>query len=172
MKNGSTAWKRLYMNYFKNDDLINGRMKVESIGSNLYNEILRVLPIFCVDLIIEKGNSILLLKRKNNPLKDTWWFPGGRIWKGETIEETAVRKAREEVGLQCTFHSIIGIEDTYFPKTREMEFDLHTFNIMVKMQPEQTSEITLDNNHCEYKWTNCIENDYPEILKKILTQLL
>jgi ADP-ribose pyrophosphatase YjhB (NUDIX family) len=130
------------------------------------------MPILCVDLIIEQGNSILLIKRKNNPLKDTWWFPGGRIGKGETIEETSIRKAREEVGLQCTVRSIIGIEDTYFLKTPEMEFDVHTFNIMVKMQAEQTSPITLDDDHCEFKWARSIGNDYPEILKKILVQLL
>jgi ADP-ribose pyrophosphatase YjhB (NUDIX family) len=32
-----------------------------------------------------------------------WWFPGGRIRKGETFEETLLCEVKEEIGLDVEF---------------------------------------------------------------------
>lgn len=50
-------------------------------------------------LIVVSGRRVLLLKRSrrsHNPLK--WGLPGGRLDRGETPYEAALREAREEVG--------------------------------------------------------------------------
>lgn len=51
----------------------------------------------CV-LIINKDNQLLLQKRRDNGY---WSYPGGSMEPGETFEETAVREAYEETGLNC-----------------------------------------------------------------------
>lgn len=65
-----------------------------------YSEVVRKIPILCVDGIIqnEKG-QYLLVKRKNEPFKGQWWVPGGRVLKGETVEEAFRRKMMEELGI-------------------------------------------------------------------------
>ncbi len=54
-------------------------------------------PVPTVDIIIECGGGVVLIERKNPPFG--WAIPGGFVDWGETIEETAVREAREETGL-------------------------------------------------------------------------
>ncbi|UCE20447.1 MAG: NUDIX hydrolase [Gemmatimonadota bacterium] len=55
-------------------------------------------PIPTVDIIIEIENGIVLIKRKNPPYG--WAIPGGFVDVGETVEEAAVREAREETSLE------------------------------------------------------------------------
>jgi 8-oxo-dGTP diphosphatase len=65
-------------------------------------------PIPTVDLIIElKERGIVLIQRKNPP--PGWALPGGYVDYGESLEEAAVREAREETSLDVKlvrqFHS-------------------------------------------------------------------
>ena len=70
--------------------------EVKPIPQDLYNEILSTMPIICVDGIIQKGGETLLLLRDNEPEKGKWWFPGGRVLKGERLEDAINRKIKEE----------------------------------------------------------------------------
>ena len=46
--------------------------------------------------------SVLLIKRKNEPYKDCWAFPGGFINIDESAEDAAVRELKEETGLEVS----------------------------------------------------------------------
>ncbi len=54
-------------------------------------------PVPTVDIIIEVKGGIVLIARKNPPLG--WAIPGGFVDYGESLEDAAVREAREETGL-------------------------------------------------------------------------
>jgi 8-oxo-dGTP diphosphatase len=55
-------------------------------------------PFPTVDIIIRVGSDIVLIERRNPP--HGWALPGGFVDYGETLEEAAVREAREETGLE------------------------------------------------------------------------
>ena len=56
-------------------------------------------PVPTVDIIIEMENqAVVLIRRKNYP--HGWALPGGFVDYGETVEQAAVREAREETSLQ------------------------------------------------------------------------
>ena len=61
------------------------------------------------DIIIEKGNEIVLIKRMNEPYKGYWEVPGGFVEKDETVEEAAVREAKEETSLDVKLKEILGV---------------------------------------------------------------
>jgi ADP-ribose pyrophosphatase YjhB (NUDIX family) len=54
-------------------------------------------PFVTVDIIIELEGSIVLIERKNPP--HGWALPGGFVDCGESLEEAALREAKEETSL-------------------------------------------------------------------------
>ena len=84
------------------------------IENELYDKIREVLPTVCVDLLVtNEQKQYLLAKRTEKPAKGSWWFPGGRIHKGETWQECAKRKGKEELGIDLPIGNLISVEN-YF----------------------------------------------------------
>lgn len=51
-----------------------------------------------VAAVIERDGKFLITKRlETSPMGHCWEFPGGKIEKGETIEECVVRECQEEI---------------------------------------------------------------------------
>jgi colanic acid biosynthesis protein WcaH len=56
-------------------------------------------PLVSIDLVVRDGDGrILVGRRVNEPARGTWFVPGGRIWKGETLEVAFARIAAAELG--------------------------------------------------------------------------
>jgi 8-oxo-dGTP diphosphatase len=67
-------------------------------------------PLIAVDIIIElvdrDTRPIILIERKNPPYG--WAIPGGFVDVGETLEQAAVREAKEETCLDVSLTSLLG----------------------------------------------------------------
>lgn len=67
-------------------------------------------PLLTVDTVILcPDNSIILIKRKYGPYKGHWAIPGGFVELGESVEQAAIREAKEETGLDIELISLIGV---------------------------------------------------------------
>jgi 8-oxo-dGTP diphosphatase len=66
-------------------------------------------PKVAVDVIVGKGDSILLIKRKNEPFSGMWALPGGFVEDKETVEQAAVREVKEETGIDIELEGLIGV---------------------------------------------------------------
>jgi len=74
-----------------------------------------------VDIIIEISGGIILIERRNSPLG--WALPGGFVDYGESLEQAAVREAKEETDLDVTLKRQLG---TYSDPGRDSRF--HTIS--------------------------------------------
>lgn len=67
-------------------------------------------PLLAVDIIIElteyAGRPIVLIERKNPP--HGWALPGGFVDVGESLEQAAVREAKEEISLDVDIKRLLG----------------------------------------------------------------
>ena len=51
-----------------------------------------------VGSVIEKDGKFLLVQEKQKKCYEKWSLPGGKVAKGKTFKETAIREAKEETG--------------------------------------------------------------------------
>ena len=69
----------------------------------------RRAPALAVDVIIEVGPRIVLIRRKNPPFAGSWALPGGFVECGERVEQAAEREAREETNLDVEVKELLGV---------------------------------------------------------------
>jgi colanic acid biosynthesis protein WcaH len=122
------------------------------IEPNLYDQILRVMPIPCVDLLItDPSDRVLLVKRKNDPMKDQWWFPGGRVLFNETREQAARRKLYEECGLNPKTVNETGTFDMLLPLTGTDQIS-HGITTLFHVTVGRDSQVTIDDQSIGAEW--------------------
>jgi 8-oxo-dGTP diphosphatase len=65
-------------------------------------------PELCVGAIALHEEAILLVRRATEPRLGRWRVPGGRVERGETLAEAALRELREETGLTGICGPLVG----------------------------------------------------------------
>jgi mutator protein MutT len=60
-------------------------------------------------IITDEHGRVVLVKRAIEPGYGKWVFPGGFIDRGETVEDAAMREAREECGLHVRLDRLLNI---------------------------------------------------------------
>jgi colanic acid biosynthesis protein WcaH len=121
------------------------------IPDEIYQVILRVMPIPCVDLVVCKGEEVLLVRRNNEPALGQWWFPGGRIHFGETLEAAARRKLTEECGLHALRVEQRWTRDVILARGGDSASLSHGITTVFAVTVDP-SEVILDNQAREYSW--------------------
>ncbi|MCW4015237.1 MAG: NUDIX hydrolase [Candidatus Bathyarchaeota archaeon] len=130
---------------------------------DLYELIVDSIPIPSVEAVISKDNSFLFLRRKNNPVKGQWWFPGGRIRKGETLSETLYREVKEETGLDLIESKLINVYSRIFDERHDI-----TIAYLCKCKGDK---IVLNDEHSEYKYFKNLPNSFHPYLTQIMNDL-
>lgn len=75
-------------------------VKIKFAPKVIFEQILEWMVIPTFDLVIEYGSKgVIIVKRKIPPYKNQWALPGLRMNKGEEIDDTLKRIAKQEVGL-------------------------------------------------------------------------
>ncbi|MBW0448386.1 GDP-mannose mannosyl hydrolase [bacterium M00.F.Ca.ET.228.01.1.1] len=63
-------------------------------------DVVRLTPLVSIDLIVSDADGrILIGHRRNRPAQGTWFVPGGRILKDETLDAAFSRIADAELGV-------------------------------------------------------------------------
>jgi len=133
------------------------------IEPDLYTQIVKSLPIICVDLVIKisDSNHYLLVQRREEPLKGLKWPPGGRKRLNESILEAAQRIAFTELGAPLSTivfdQNPIGLYHDVFEYSSFGKHRYETFSLLMQgsisqadvplIKTDQTSErVIIDNS--------------------------
>jgi colanic acid biosynthesis protein WcaH len=132
------------------------------IPAQQYQQIIEVLPILCVDVVITNPRGeYLLIKRANQPRQGEWWVIGGRLLKGETLEEAAVRKVWEETSLDVQSVHPIGY---YEAASQENPFGLaprlHAVSVVFLTVVDDHQPIRLDDQSSDWKFSKELPADF------------
>ena len=140
----------------------------EHIPLELYKQIHASLPIPCVDAVILNTNKeVLLCHRLNKPAQGTWWFPGGRVLKGETMEDAILRKVKQETNLDVDIVKQLGTDQTMFPDG-PFDGETHTINTVFIVTPKNGGDLAVDNQSDELQWFNKIPKNSAAYIKKYI----
>ncbi len=91
------------------------------------------VPRFNVDLIVcAQDGGIVLIQRAIEPHIGSWHIPGGTLYKGERIEEAALRIAKNETGFDVKFGKQLGFME--FPEEKRGDLLVHTISVVVEVE--------------------------------------
>lgn len=91
--------------------------------------------------IIERNNQVLLGMKKRGFGKGWWNGFGGKVEKGEAIEDAAIRETREEVGIQVKRMEKRGMILFHFENDPD-PIEMHIFAVLdYEGEPKESEEM-------------------------------
>ncbi len=82
-----------------------------------------------VAAVIRNNNYIFATQRGYGEFKDGWEFPGGKMEKGETLQQALIREIREELETEIRVGDLIDTVEYDYP---EFHLIMHCFWCTVK----------------------------------------
>jgi colanic acid biosynthesis protein WcaH len=142
----------------------------ERIPEETFATCLQYLPQVCVDLVVEINGGVVLGRRTNEPAKGEWFWPGGRIYKGEALDDAAHRVAREELGVEPDKIEGLGVSEHCWERTSVAGVDeRHTVPIVYRVTgPESLDSLALDDQHDEYRILRELESGLHRYVEEYL----
>lgn len=122
-----------------------------------FAEIVSKTPLVSIDLIIEDVRGrVLLGLRKNEPAKDFWFVPGGRILKNERLPQAFERIAKDELGLDLNYKdaAFVGVFEHLYPNnfTENQHFSTHYVVLAHRLKLTENTPNLPNTQHSKYQW--------------------
>jgi len=136
------------------------------LPKDTFRQVVRSAPLVSLDLLVFNPRMELLLGwRSNMPARDTWFVPGGRILKNESIRDAFSRIAMGETGIrlgteQATFH---GVFEHFHPVQNfadEEGYGTHYVVLAFEVRLSAYLPVLPLEQHTRYKWLTV-----PELLR-------
>ena len=122
------------------------------IPDEVYQTILRSMPIPCVDLVVfNPARELLLVRRTHEPARGQWWFPGGRIHFGETRETAAKRQILKECGLHAARVAELWTRDVIIPLESGTRLS-HGITTAYVVNVAASAHVILDDQASAFAW--------------------
>ena len=126
------------------------------LDAQTFKTVIENTPLVSIDLCLVCDDQLFLGKRNNDPLKGEWFTPGGRMHKNETWQDAFLRIAEAELGLSgiaVEGFALMGMWDHFYNNSAvDQNTSTHYVNLPHYAEFKCRPQITLDDQHGEFKW--------------------
>ena len=132
-------------------------IRSDVLSEEEFGEIVRCVPLISSDLIIrDPERKVLLGLRNHEPAKGYFFVPGGRIRKGELLEEAFLRILAAETGCRANFESarFLGVYQHMYANNRfgHPDFGTHYVVLAYELSLNRPPSVMLDSQHSVCEW--------------------
>jgi colanic acid biosynthesis protein WcaH len=122
-----------------------------------FSRIVRFAPLVSIDLIIrDSDRNVLVGVRNNEPAKNFYFVPGGRVRKDERLELAFARILAAETGCSIDFKDarFFGVYQHIYPNNRfgDPGYGTHYVVLAYELNLSRRPAIVLDTQHHVAKW--------------------
>lgn len=122
-----------------------------------FAEVVRLTPLVAIDLVVRAPDRRVLVGRRNfEPAKGTFFVPGSRITKNESLREAFRRTTREELGFECAMDGAVflGAYDHFYSTNRfgKPGFGTHYVTLAYELNLKTRPAALPPDQHHEYRW--------------------
>lgn len=132
-------------------------------------------PICTVDVLFFNSDKTktLLFKRTNEPLLGEYFSVGGRLHKNERLEDCAVRKAVEEIGVTIDREKLVygGTLEELNPNSIFEGVSYHAVDFFYGYVLND-EELNLDKQHSDKEWFSVSDESLHPFIKTKTARLL
>jgi colanic acid biosynthesis protein WcaH len=141
----------------------------EYVPEETFGECLEQLPQVCVEVVVSHDDGVVLARRTNEPAAGEWFWPGGRLYKGERLTDAARRIAREELGLEVNIERRLGVHAHFWDTASVAGADSrHTVNVVFLVTTGENLSITLDSQHDDWRLVDGPDEEYHEYVTEYI----
>ncbi len=124
-----------------------------------FRKVVDLTPLVAIDLVAtDASGRVLLGHRRNRPAQGYWFVPGGRILKGEHLDDAFTRITKSELGVSLgrSQASLLGVfehlyEDSVFGSAGEGPTTHYV--VVAYTLPLGSADIALPKEqHSDYRW--------------------
>ncbi|MGF6769087.1 colanic acid biosynthesis protein WcaH [Paraburkholderia sp. GAS199] len=121
-------------------------------------DVVRLTPLVAIDLIVsDTQGRVLIGHRRNRPARGTWFVPGGRILKDETLDAAFARIADAELGigrLERSAARFEGVFEHHYSDNFADEPDVSTHYIVLaySLPISGSAPVGRLDQHSDYLW--------------------
>ena len=128
-----------------------------ALADQEFATIVRLAPLVSIDLIIrDDGGNVLVGVRNNEPAKNFYFVPGGRVRKGETLAAAFARILAAETGCSVEFDAarFVGVYQHIYPTNMfgDRGYGTHYVVLAYELNLNPRPAIVLDGQHRIAKW--------------------
>jgi len=117
-----------------------------------FKTIIDSVPLVSIDILLKKGNKVLLGKRVNKPAQDYFFSTGGRVNKNESIDNAMARVALNELNIELKYSpEFIGVFEHFYDDSIYENVSTHYVNLAYEYEVEEALSLPTEQ-HNEYQW--------------------
>jgi colanic acid biosynthesis protein WcaH len=130
------------------------------LGNTEFLTVVSNTPLIALDLIVhDEQGRYLLGRRVNRPAQGSWFVPGGRVRKDESLDNAFIRLTREELGLHEVERSdagLLGVYEHFYDDNFSGKEGISTHYVVLGYRfrlPQRLPHLPLDQ-HSDYRWAS------------------